>query len=630
MTGGNILPREEGIPTPLLDRTTRIVLATTAVAGLAFALLSAATGSPLLASIAAVASATAAMIAIVVARRSSTSRTAAAPPTVAAQRRVGEEAPALAITEPTGGPRPVIPAVEPFAASHVAGSAPRNQLTSHEMPESTEPDAVVQGLLDSFGHIETPVAAHLWLYDSATDTMRLIAAGGRLPPASLPVRLVDTILGRALADGSCVFAPLTRARSKSAETSMWRLAIPLAAGDAKGVAAVDFSADPAPALDALLGMASLVRGSLTASLSVYVATQEMSVASRLLGAAGELARNLDPRAVVHATLAYAISLADAATGSVMLIDPASGELAIETSEGLPDDVAASTRLANGEGIAGWVFATGKPLVVEDLPDGPIRLRRRGVRSAFSVPIADDDGILGVLNVGSTTFAARLSDRTLSALETLGRLGAIALRNARAVRATSDLYLDTLKTLALALETKDPYAHGGTERVVAYAVKLGAAMGLDTDEARALEIAALLHDIGMIATGDSTGIRERPLTTVEWGLLKMHPVVAAELLEQAPTLREVAPIVYHHHEHYDGSGYVSGVAGEAIPLAARVLAVADAYVAMTSQRPYRPAMSREEALLELTREAGAQFDPHVVEALCDLVAAESTDDPARCV
>lgn len=299
------------------------------------------------------------------------------------------------------------------------------------------------------------------------------------------------------------------------------------------------------------------------------------------------------------------------------------------SRGLPADVARATTVAAGEGIAGLVLSTRKPLVVEDLPGRMTGTRRHGVRTAVCVPIADEDGTLGVLNVGCKTFAARLSDHTLSTLEALGTLGAVALRNARAATVTSDLYFDTLKTLALALETKDPFAHGGTERVVSCATALGVAMGLDEEETRSLEIAALLHDIGMIATGDSTGVRQRPLTTVEWGLLKMHPVIAAELLEQAPSLKEVAPIVYHHHEHYDGGGYGAGLSGNEIPLPARILAVADAYVAMTSDRPYHKAMGHESALAEMRDKAGTQFDPHVVAALSDLVNAESKVLPAWC-
>ena len=103
------------------------------------------------------------------------------------------------------------------------------------------------------------------------------------------------------------------------------------------------------------------------------------------------------------------------------------------------------------------------------------------------------------------------------------------------------------------------------------------------------------------------------------MLKMHPVIAAEILEQAPALRAAIPIVYHHHEHYDGGGYVGGIAGDGIPLGARILAVADAYVAMISDRSYRAGKTHDEALAELLGESGSQFDPHVVKAFAEVLA-----------
>jgi HD-GYP domain-containing protein (c-di-GMP phosphodiesterase class II) len=135
---------------------------------------------------------------------------------------------------------------------------------------------------------------------------------------------------------------------------------------------------------------------------------------------------------------------------------------------------------------------------------------------------------------------------------------------------------------------------------------------------------MLHDIGMSAAGEVVAVSDRRLSTVEWGMLKMHPVIAAEILAQAPALREAVPIVYHHHEHYDGGGYVGGLAGEAIPIGARILAVADAFVAMTSERPYRGAKTQAAAIAELVAESGAQFDPYVVQTLGDMLASGEID------
>jgi HD-GYP domain-containing protein (c-di-GMP phosphodiesterase class II) len=261
-----------------------------------------------------------------------------------------------------------------------------------------------------------------------------------------------------------------------------------------------------------------------------------------------------------------------------------------------------------------VLATNKTLVVEDLHDKGARARRHGVRSAMAVPIADDDGVLGVLNGGSRMFQARFSASHQMALEALGRIGAVALRNARAIEASRTLYFDTLRALSLALETKDPYSRGATDRVLELATALGVQMGLEEREQSALRVAALLHDVGMAALGDAAIVENRPLTTVEWGMIQMHPVIASDVLTQAPALADAVPIVYHHHEHYDGRGYVLGISGERIPLGARVLAVADAFVALTSERPYRPAMAQSQALEEIASKSGTQFDPEVVQAL----------------
>jgi HD-GYP domain-containing protein (c-di-GMP phosphodiesterase class II) len=183
---------------------------------------------------------------------------------------------------------------------------------------------------------------------------------------------------------------------------------------------------------------------------------------------------------------------------------------------------------------------------------------------------------------------------MDALESLRRIGAVALAARGPSSRPADLYFDTLKALALALETKDPYSTGTTEKVLNLATALGTQLAFDHRSYQALRVAALLHDVGMAAVGDAAAIGDRPLSTVEWGLLKMHPVIAADVLAQAPALHDAVPIVYHHHEHFDGEGYVLGIAGEQIPLGARVLAIADAYTAMTSDRPYRKARSSAEA------------------------------------
>lgn len=488
------------------------------------------------------------------------------------------------------------------------------------IPATLEPDVMLRSLMDALMRDHAPVAAHLWLDDPASATLRLVCAVGPMSPSPRPVAADDQLLGAAVRTGKATLAPLARLQTGGTERVIWRFSVPISPGQARGVMGVDIACDHDPDAAALAAVCSPFLGPIAGSLALHVARVETDTATALIEMARDLSRILDPEEVLATALDRAMSLSEAATGSVMLLDPTTGKLVIVKAHGLPPEVVRDTALSEGEGIAGWVLATGQPLLIEDLPSRPRTVRRHGVRSAVCVPISDDDGILGVINVGSKGFPARFTESHMKALETLGKQTAVALKNARAVMSFRELYFDTLQALAIALETKDPYARGGTERVLEYATAIGDSFGLDDEQTEALRVAALLHDIGMSAAGDSIGASHRPLSTVERGLLKLHPQIAAEILQDMPALKAVAPIVYHHHEWFDGHGYLGGIAGQSIPLGARILAVADAFVAMTSDRPYRTAMTVPQALAELQDKAGTQFDPSVVKVLSDLVGS----------
>lgn len=507
------------------------------------------------------------------------------------------------------------------AATRSTG-APSVRADVARVPASSDPAVVLSTLLDAAKAAGDPVSASLWLEDPPTATLRLVTFAGPMGPSSAPIRMDDPALGRAATEGIATLEPLANIKGGGGDTTLWRFAVPISAAGVRGVAAVDLRSHAAPDAGTLTRLTAPVRGALAGALALFLARAETETAQALLEAARELTRRLDPHEVIERSLDRAVKLSGAATGSIMLIDAKTGRMRIASSKGLTAGVVESTDVSEGEGIAGWVLSTRQPLLIEDLPGRP-SVRSAGVRSAVSVPIADEDGILGVLNVGSRTFPARFTDSHMAALETLGRQTAIALRNARAMASARDLYFGTLRALALAMETKDPYAKGATGRVTDIAAAIGRASHLDPLDQQALEIAALLHDIGMGMVGEPVGASERPLSTIELGLLKAHPVLAAEVIEQVPALEAVTPIVYHHHEWFDGHGYVGGLAGESIPLGARVLAVADAFVAMTSPRPYRDAMSVSRALRELRGKAGTQFDPQVVEVFEQLLR----DDPA---
>jgi len=179
-------------------------------------------------------------------------------------------------------------------------------------------------------------------------------------------------------------------------------------------------------------------------------------------------------------------------------------------------------------------------------------------------------------------------------------------------------LNIIYALAATVDAKDHYTYGHSKKVSEYSVVLSEALGLPEDRITTIRAAALLHDIGKIGIPDSILNKEGTLTEKEWEQVKAHPQDGVEILRHIINLVNCLPAILHHHEHYDGSGYPSGLKGEDIPSEARILAIADAYDAITSLRPYRERLSPQQALDELKRCAGAQFDPELVDSFCKIM------------
>ncbi len=246
------------------------------------------------------------------------------------------------------------------------------------------------------------------------------------------------------------------------------------------------------------------------------------------------------------------------------------------------------------------------------------LREMEMQSVLIVPLTIETRTWGLIEIyDSRTRVFSGVERYLAELA-VTHIGALLSGFEHEERAQR-LYRETLASLSNALEAKDAVTSQHTEEVVRLAVAVAAELDLDLDAVRNVELGAVLHDIGKVRVPESILNKPGPLTDEEWTVMKTHPEVGEHILRPIQSLNGILPIVRHHHERWDGGGYPDELTGRAIPLGARIVAVCDAYRAMTENRPYRSALSSDEARKELHEGSGSQFDPDCVEALIRALA-----------
>jgi putative nucleotidyltransferase with HDIG domain len=238
----------------------------------------------------------------------------------------------------------------------------------------------------------------------------------------------------------------------------------------------------------------------------------------------------------------------------------------------------------GLALAGWITRPVQRLVLAMQAVAQGDLARRA-------PAAASDEI-GALTSSFNAMASALQ-RTTSQVE--------------------DAYFGSLEAFARAIDARDPYTFEHSTRVAAISLEIAEAMALTAEERTALRRSGLLHDVGKIGVQDQILLKAGPLTEEEWGAIRRHPVIGYGIVKDLGFLRQSLAGVHHHHERWDGKGYPDGLKGSAIPLQARIIGVADAFDAMTSDRAYRKGFSLEFAIATILKEAGSQFDPEVVRA-----------------
>ena len=237
-----------------------------------------------------------------------------------------------------------------------------------------------------------------------------------------------------------------------------------------------------------------------------------------------------------------------------------------------------------------------------------------IRGVMCVPIESMDKVLGVLYVDSVLKTDVFSDRDLVLLSAIGKQAGVAVERAVLSERLENLLLDTVQTLVATIEAKDVYTRGHSERVTYFASKIAQGLGLSEEDIMDLKISGLLHDIGKIGVPESVLLKPGKLTKEEFEKIKAHPSIGADIVKNISGTERIEEAIRHHHERFDGKGYPTGLAGQDIPFFSRIIAVADSYDAMTLDRAYRSALSREEAKEEILVNSGTQFDPNIANTL----------------
>ncbi|HUS17178.1 MAG TPA: HD domain-containing phosphohydrolase [Chloroflexia bacterium] len=348
-------------------------------------------------------------------------------------------------------------------------------------------------------------------------------------------------------------------------------------------------------------------------------------------------------ALLTGIVTAAADVMQARASSLMLIDPDGDHLTFEVAFGEKGASLKGFRIPiDDTSVAGRVVRSGEPQIVDDVRAVPFFSGQVDhsiefeTRSILGVPLRGRQGTIGVVEVLNKISGENFTDDDMSLLTALAASAAVAIENARlyeetARRATElaalvaelqRTYNGTMHALSALLDTRDASTLGHSRRVVHFTLALARAYGLDDrEQIEVIRYGALLHDVGKIGVPDAILRKPGAFTAEEWVEMRKHPEIGHRMLKDIDFLKKALPIVLHHHERWDGGGYPHGLAGDAIPVEARLFAVADAFDALMSARPYKPALSYAEAAGRIVADRGTHFDPAAVTAFLQVSETE---------
>ena len=324
--------------------------------------------------------------------------------------------------------------------------------------------------------------------------------------------------------------------------------------------------------------------------------------------------------LLQSILGDVVAILRAKRGAIALFNEAAGQLRLR-AEASPTSTRPPGR-AYSKTLAERCFSLGESLLCRDVQvDADLSTARSvangSMSSVICVLLRSPRKRLGVLHLDRSPLQEPFSQEDFCLADAIAASAAVGIESALLVEEQRDQFVQTVTALARAVEIRDNYTAGHTQRVTDYSMLLAEELNLSTAERHQLQVGTPLHDIGKIGIEDAILRKPGKLTADEFERMKLHTVKGVAILQSIPAMGPMIPIVRSHHEHWDGTGYPDGLAGERIAQSARIVAVADAFDAMTSDRPYRPSMNVDKAYTELASKAGSHFDPACVAAFIRL-------------
>jgi len=279
------------------------------------------------------------------------------------------------------------------------------------------------------------------------------------------------------------------------------------------------------------------------------------------------------------------------------------------------------KINSNQGVCGWIIEKGQSILVNNQEQFylPLNIKKQKCQNCplcslpfIFVPLKSDDKVIGLLNVSGTNNGKDLTSSNLKLIDLIANKLSLTLGNTRLFKEREETYLEILSSLVAAIDAKDPYSSGHSKRVNYYTKSFCEELNLDEKDNKDIVFSALLHDIGKIGVSENILLKPDNLTSGEWQKIKDHPKNGAEIVKHITQFHTLIDGILYHHEHYDGKGYPYRLKGEKIPLAGRIIAFADTFDALTTNRPYRKGFTASQALSIMDKARATQFDPHLLD------------------